>query len=93
MDQPLRGIKLGKFQSDDRIARTNTLDLLVHRDRFEMKFLFAVVSGDAFEARNGLLFFARANVKITQHIQGSKIVSVVIDDLTILLDRGVDLPL
>jgi hypothetical protein len=42
---------------------------------------------------NGFLFFARAHVKITQHVQGSEIVSVVIDDLPILLDCCVDLPL
>jgi tRNA modification GTPase len=65
------GVKLGEFESDDRIACTKTLDLLVHRDRFEIEFLDAVVFRNAFETGNGFLFLAGAHVEITQHIQGS----------------------
>ncbi len=86
MYQAFGGVELGKFHCDDRIARTKALDLFVHRNGFKVEFLGAVVLGDAFEAGNGLLLLAGAHVKVTKHIQGSEIVSVVIDDLPILLD-------
>ena len=50
MDQALAGVEIGEFQRDDGIARAKPLDLLVHRDRFEIELLRAVVLGDAFEA-------------------------------------------
>ena len=39
------------------------------------------------------LFFASARQKISQHVESGEIVSIVLDDLTILFNGGVDLPL
>ncbi len=93
MDQVLVGVEIGELERDDWIARAQPLDLLVHRYCFEIELLCAVVLGDAFEALDGFFFFIRAHIKIAQHVQGSEIVSVVIDDLPILLDCSVELPL
>jgi hypothetical protein len=51
------------------------------------------VFGDAFEAGNSFFFFAGTDVEIAQHIQGGQIVGIVIDNLPVLLDCGVDLSL
>jgi hypothetical protein len=93
MNQSLVGVELGKFVSDHRIVRAETLDLLVHRNGFEVEFLRAVVFGDAFETGDGFFFFSGANVKVAEHVQGCEIVCVVIDDLPILLDCCVNLSL
>jgi hypothetical protein len=93
MDQSLVRVEFGELVSDERIARAEALDLFVHRDGFEIELLSAVVFGDAFEAGDGFFFFAGANVKVAEHVEGRQIVGVVIDDLPILLDGGVEFPL
>src|SRR6185503_20448675 len=46
MDQALGGVEIGKLEGDDWIARSQPLDLLVHRDGFEIELLGAVMLGD-----------------------------------------------
>jgi hypothetical protein len=49
--------------------------------------------GDPFKALDSFFFLAGSNVKVAEHVQGSEILGIVIDDLPILFDCCVDLSL
>jgi hypothetical protein len=51
------------------------------------------VLGDAGETGNSLVFLAGTRQKISQHVESGEIVVIVLNDLTILFNGGVDLSL
>src|SRR5262249_38608222 len=61
-NQSLTRVEFAKFESDNRIARFDTLDLLEHRNRLQIKFLRTVMFSDALETGDGIFFLAGARV-------------------------------
>src|SRR6266481_8789259 len=92
-NQSLRGVKVGELMGYERIARLKPIDLLVHRDCFERELLFGIVLSNAPKAGNGLVCLFRAHAEVAEHVKGSQITLIVINELTILFDSGVDFSL
>ena len=89
----LLDVELRELLVDVEARRVELVDLLVHRDGPDVEAVAGVVLGDAQEEGDRLVVLSEPDVEVPDLVQDVDVVRGLLEDLQVVLQRGVDLPL
>ena len=92
-DQALAVVELGQPLVDREPRRVELDDLLVDRDRLDEETVLRVPVGDLGEELDRFVDLVQPDVEVAHPVERRGVVRVLGEELAVLLDRGLDLPL
>ena len=91
--QALLRIEIGQLHRGFDVRRVELRYLLEHGDGLQREAAFAVAVGNAREVIDGVLYAARADVKVAERVDGREVGWVCVNDFAILINGRRDFAL